>query len=443
MNLNEIIHINIKNCSCGREHVSNLCDVKVGAGAIYSITDALSALSAKKPFIISDLNTFEVAGKLCCDILDSKNIPYVSYTIPMSAPKPNEESVGSVAMHFDLSCDALIGVGSGVINDISKIIAAISGKPYIIIATAPSVDGYASATSSMDRDGLKISINSKCADFIIGDTDILKNAPMKMLLAGLGDILAKYTSICEWRIGNLVTGEYYCERVAELIRYSVKRCVENADSLLKRDKTAVKEVFEALVISGVAMNISGVSRPASGVEHYFSHLWDMRSLEFNAPCELHGLQCASGFLIAERIYERLKTITPNQVKALEYKKNFDVEKHNASLKNFLGNGADTMIALAERENRYDTELHRQRLEKIINNWDKIIDIINAELLPLKEAEELFAKLGLPFVPTELSFSREELITAFKTTKDIRNKYILSSLLWDIGELDNEYLLGAI
>ena len=84
------------------------------------------------------------------------------------------------------------------------------------------MDGYASATSSMTRDGLKVSINTKAADVIIGDTDILKNAPLKMLRAGLGDMIAKYVSICEWRIASVITGEYYCEEVAQLIRDALR-----------------------------------------------------------------------------------------------------------------------------------------------------------------------------------------------------------------------------
>ncbi len=94
-------------------------------------------------------------------------------------------------MHFDSSCDCIIGVGSGVINDISKLISTVTGRKYIIVATAPSMDGYASVLSSVARDGLKISLPTRCADVIIGDTDILASAPTHMLKAGLGDMLAK------------------------------------------------------------------------------------------------------------------------------------------------------------------------------------------------------------------------------------------------------------
>jgi glycerol-1-phosphate dehydrogenase [NAD(P)+] len=84
------------------------------------------------------------------------------------------------------------------------------------------MDGYASGTSSMSLDALKVSLTSKCANVIIGDIDIMKNAPLNMLKAGLGDMMAKYVSICEWKFSNVITGEYYCERVAGLVRGAVK-----------------------------------------------------------------------------------------------------------------------------------------------------------------------------------------------------------------------------
>ena len=121
-------------------------------------------------------------------------------------PLPDEKTVGSAFMHFDQAYDGIISVGSGVLNDTGKIVSRITGRPYIIAATAPSMDGYASSTSSMERDGLKISLNTKIADVIVGDTDILKKAPDILLSAGMGDILTKYVAICEWRISHIING---------------------------------------------------------------------------------------------------------------------------------------------------------------------------------------------------------------------------------------------
>ena len=338
-------------------------------------------------------------------------------------------------MHFDGSCDLIIGVGSGVINDIGKILSSVSGRAYIIVCTAPSMDGYASATSSMSRDGLKVSLNSRCADVIIGDTDIMKQAPEHMLKAGLGDMLAKYISILEWRISSRITGEYYCERVAQLIRTALKKCVDNAEGLLKREDAAVEAVFEGLVIGGVAMAYAGTSRPASGVEHYISHVLDMRGMEFGTPTEFHGIQCAVGTLIAVKLYEKLKTVTPDREKALRYVNRFDVDAWHKDLREFLGKAAESMIALEAREKKYDKDLHKARLEVILANWQEIQGIIDEELPSSRDLELLMDTIGMPKSLSRIGTEESLLPTIFWATKDIRDKYVLSRLLWDLGLLE--------
>ena len=338
-------------------------------------------------------------------------------------------------MHYDSSCDIVIGVGSGVINDIGKIISNIADKPYIIVGTAPSMDGFASASSSMSRDGLKISLPSKCANVVIGDIDILKEAPMHMLQSGLGDMVAKYVSICEWRIANLLVGEYYCEAVAQLVRDSLKKCTDNAEGLLKRDEEAVKAVFEGLVLCGLAMNYAGLSRPASGVEHYFSHVWDMRGLEFGTKVDLHGIQCAIGTLYAAKIYDQIRNIKPDREKALKYVQSFDYPAYAEELRAFLGKGAEEMITLEQKEQKYNVEKHGPRLEKIIENWDKILKIIDEEVPSSADIAKLLDTIGAPKTAAEIGIDESIVPFTFKATKDIRDKYVVSRLAWDLGVID--------
>ncbi len=422
--------MNGRQCTCGKSH---RFDTKIysGKGMIAKVPEILASMNIQKPFLLFDPNTYKAAGMAVCALLRQ----YSSYCFDDDQPEPDEKSVGAAVMHFDPTCDCIIAVGSGVINDIGKILSNLTGKPYIIVATAPSMDGYASATSSMTRDGLKISLPSRSADVIVGDTDILCAAPMKMMKSGLGDMLAKYVSICEWRISHLITGEYYCEEVATLIRNAVKRCRDNAVGLLGREPEAVQAVFEGLVIGGVAMNYAGLSRPASGVEHYISHVLDMRGVEFGLPVEFHGIQCAVGTLIATKLYEKVLQLTPHREKALEYAAQFDVNAWHETLRTFLGKGAESMIALEEKERKYDPVLHKARLEIILSHWDEILQIIRQELPSAAELEALLDELDAPKNLSELGVDEELLPTIFRATKDIRDKYVLSRLLWDLGELD--------
>lgn len=418
-------------CECGKVHTVAVDEVVIGSGVIGRLPEFLKKYNATKPFLLADSNTFAAAGERVCKVLDN----YSKYIFEVECLEPDEKAVGSAVMHFDNSCDLIIGIGSGVINDIGKILSNITGRKYIIVATAPSMDGYASATSSMSMDGLKVSLNSRCADVIIGDTDILKNAPLKMLKAGLGDMLAKYVSIAEWRIAHIITGEYYCERVAQLIRKALKKCVDNAAGLLQREAQAVEAVFEGLVIGGVAMAYAGVSRPASGVEHYFSHIWDMRGLEFGTPADLHGIQCAVSTLQAVKLYETVKTVKPDAQKAKAYVDSFSYDVWKEQLRNFLGNSAETMIAQETREGKYNKDTHPARFAKIAENWDAILDILNAELPTSAEIEKNLRTIDISEDLRDFGVDADIAKLTFQATKDIRDKYVLSRLAWDLGIMD--------
>ena len=422
-------------CACGKTHSVAIDAVVTGSGALKRLPEFVGQYGSK-PFVVADVNTYAAAGEQVCQILRAAQIPYGSFIFREKALEPDEKAVGAAFMHYDKSCDVILGVGSGVINDICKILSNLTAKPYIIVATAPSMDGYASATSSMSRDGVKVSLNSRCADVIIGDTEILKRAPIHMLQSGLGDMLAKFVSIAEWRIAHIITGEYYCEAVAGLIRGAVKKCVDNAQGLLEREDTAVEAVFEGLVIGGVAMAYAGVSRPASGVEHYFSHVWDMRGLEFGTPVELHGIQCAMATMKAVELYEKVMEITPNWEKASAFVENFDLDAWNTELRTFLGSSAETMIALEKKEGKYRKDTHPARFRVIEKNWDAILEILRQELPAREELRKLLDTVGISRDLTTIGVDRETARQTFRATKDIRDKYVLSRLAWDLGILED-------
>lgn len=434
MVMKKMYEMNNRPCSCGREH-SFSAEVVTGKGAVRRIADYLQKNNFQKAYVLSDMNTWVAAGEQVAAVLEECSLPYTSFCFQTATLEPDEHSVGSAIMHYDTACDLIIGIGSGVINDISKIVSAVTSSAYIIVATAPSMDGYASATSSVTRDGLKISLNSRSADLIVGDTDILCNAPIKMMQAGLGDMLAKYVSICEWRLGHLITGEYYCEEVASLVRSALQRCVDNAAGLLNREETAVLAVFEGLVITGLAMKYAGCSRPASGMEHYISHSIDMRYEAFGTPLSLHGLQCAIGTLITARLYEKLLEITPDRQKALEHAAQFDLPAWHSRLHTLLGKGADTMIELEKKEHKYDLSMHRQRLERILSNWEEIRSIITEELPSAAAIEQLLDSIQAPKALSEIGTPDQLIPEIVRATKDIRDKYVFSRLAWDLGILD--------
>ncbi len=421
-------------CGCGKEHAAHLKDAVIGAGAVNETAAMVRKHGGSRVYILADKNTFAAAGERVTENLSANGVPYSLHLYGSERAEPDERMIGSAFLHFDHGCDAVMAIGSGVLNDVAKIVSKVSGLPLVTVATAPSMDGFASSTSSVIRDGLKVSVDSSCPVAVIGDTDILCESPIHMMLSGLGDMLAKFVSICEWRIGNLVTGEYYCEQVADMVRAALKACVDNAEGLLSRDPAAVKAVMEGLVLSGIAADWAGVSRPVSGVEHYFSHIWDMRALEFGAPFDLHGIQCGVGTLYALRGYEALRQTEPIRRRAVQRFAAFDRRQWEKDLRDSLGGAAEPMIAAAKISAQYDPEAFGARLYNICDRWDGILEIMDRELPSAGWLENLLRSLGAPCSVTEFGLSEEIVKPTFRFTKDIRDKYILSSLAWDMGVL---------
>lgn len=419
--------------SCGKQHFGKLKECITGENTIDALLPTLEKYGVRHPFVLCDRNTYAHAGKAGCDRLQEHGITYTLHVIERDHPAPDEKIVGETAMYWDTSCDGILVFGSGVLNDTGKIFANLTKLPYILVATAPSMDGFASATSSMEREGLKVSLPTRCPDAVIGDARILAEAPKHMIVSGIGDMLAKYVSLAEWKIAALLIGEPYCETVADMVRAALEECVKNGAAAVRGDKHAVLAVMQGLVISGLAMNYAGISRPASGMEHYISHILDMRGLAFGTPTELHGIQCGIATLMTIRAYENLQNIVPDREHALASVRSFRPEKWNEFLREKLGQGAETILAGEAKEKKYDPDKHAVRLEKILENWEQILAILR-ELPSSRELEAFMREIGHPVSFTEIGLTEQEAHDAFLMAKDIRDKYVLGRLLWDLGVL---------
>jgi glycerol-1-phosphate dehydrogenase [NAD(P)+] len=146
-----------------------------------------------------------------------------------------------------------------------------------------------------------------------------------------------------------------------------------------------------------------------------------------------------GTYIAVSLYEKLKTFTPDREKALSYVDAFDYADWCERLRKLLGAGAETMIAQEEKEGKYDKEKHAARLEVILQNWDAILQIMAEELPTAATLENLLDRLELPKKISDIGTEETLLPTILGATRDIRDKYVLSRLLWDLGISPEEAL----
>lgn len=433
--LSELLREQGYDCDCGKHHAARLKRVIIDQGALFKVSSVLRELGVSRPMVVADQNTYRVAGRQVYELLRGAGLECALYVFPQAHVEPNEFSVGQVIMNFAPGTDCMVAVGSGTINDVCKMVSRAAGTKQLVVATAPSMDGYASNSSSMISAGVKTTIYSVCPDAIIADVDVLRQAPLKMLQAGLGDMLAKYISVCEWRMSHIITGEYYCEEIAALMRRCVRRIVDAAPHLTQRSPQAVMQVIEGLIISGVAMSFAEVSRPASGLEHYFSHIWEMHSLMGRCPSELHGIQVGVGTVLTLRLFSWLRQETPDRERALRSAAAFDMAAWERDMRESFGPTAEAVIDIERRAGKHDPVKHAQRLERIIANWDELMRVVDEELPDVNAIVNLMKALQEPTLPRTLGLSDGEVISALKCSQEIRDKYILSRLLWDLGLLD--------
>lgn len=424
-------------CACGHHHACALQYLNIARGALTSVPDMLSALGSKRPFVLCDRNTYAAAGERVCALLSDAGIAHTLYVLSGEERiSPAEWEVGSAVMHYDPRCDLILAVGSGVLNDIGKVMAHAIGTRSAVVGTAPSMDGYASNSSSMEVDHVKVSLYNHAPAGILLDTDVLAQAPMRMLWAGLGDMVAKYVALCEWRISNLVTGEFYCENIAALMRAAVRRVADAAPGIPSRDPDAVGAIAEGLVIAGIAMAYAGISRPASGLEHYFSHMWEMMALERGSRYDLHGIQVGVGTLLTLKLYEKIRTIRPDTARARQHMASFDPAAWEAQVRRIFGKTADEILKIEAQTRKNDPARHAARLDNILAHWDDILRIIDEELPPLDALRSLMASTGMPLTPGDIGVSIQDTVDAFLGSRDIRDKYLSCSLLWDLGLTEN-------
>ena len=419
-------------CACGRHHdAAPLKEVIIRPGAIEDIPALLGRLGIKRPFLVYDKNTEKAAGGKVRAVLEKAGIAYESHLIPFAQIEPNEEAVGSVIMAFTGSCDGVVAIGSGVISDVCKVSSRAIGCPQVTVATAPSMDGYSSTCAAMLINGLKTSLYCRTPDAIVADVDVLCQAPMRMIQAGLGDMITKFVSLMEWHMADMINGEFFCQEVCDLVEESAKMCYEAAPYLAQRDPQAIAKLIEGLIISGIGVAFVNVSGPASGVEHYISHIWDMRNLEAGKPIELHGIQTGVNTLRILKVYEHLRGYVPDKEKALEYVRDFDWDHWEKEVRRLYGKGAQKAIENEQKAGKHEAKKHALRLERVLTQWDTLQKMICA-MPDSAFVRDLWGQTGAPLTAQEIGHDDVDLADAFEYSPEIRDKYVGSRLIWDLG-----------
>lgn len=305
-------------CSCGRHHNFSVQEMSIRKGAIEDLPKMAEPFKDGKVLVVFDNNTYKVAGKRAVELLKENgfNVKELLFDTGDDILIPDEATLGRIVQEQDLDTKLMVAVGSGVINDSVKFVTSRSGLPYIVVATAPSMDGYVADGAPIFSQGHKYSPVAHLTYGLVGDTDILQTAPDDLIQAGFGDMVGKITAIADWDLSVKANGDYRCDTCVELTNRAMKITFDTADGLPKRDPVALGNLLEGLTLTGVAMALVNISRPASGAEHMLSHFWEMDYVERGLNPNHHGIQVGVATPVIARFFELCEDILPEGVKEL-------------------------------------------------------------------------------------------------------------------------------
>ncbi len=415
MNINSILQG--VNCSCGKTHCCDIEYVYIENGAISRLKD----LCEKKTniLIVADENTFLAAGEKAEKVLWNKNVKKVIFS-GKSVLIPNEEAIEKVREELN-GMDLILGVGSGVIQDLCKYVSFFSKIPYMIVATAPSMDGYASDGAAMILKGMKETVKAGLPRAIIADTEVLKEAPMEMIKAGYGDIIGKFSALCDWKLSMTVNNEYFCQYICDTTYKMIENTLSTAKGLLERDEESVKALMEALTVVGIMMSFAGSSRPASGSEHHLSHFFEIVGIVNSELYFPHGIDVAYSTVVTCEIREKiLKSKFSDiiyRISRSEY-----IEKMNAIYKS-VANGC---IALQDKVGSYEVD----RL-KIYKEKEEEIRRILTETPSAEDIIKMLAVVGLDMREFYDLYGTEKINDAVLYAKDLKDRYTVLWLYYDL------------
>lgn len=407
-------------CECGMNHVCPIKKVVIGKEALKQLTETAEGYS--HILLVADGNTYEKAGEAVCLVLGEK----IKRKVIFNGSRllvPDERAVDGIINGADDKTDLILGVGSGVINDLCKYSSFKLGLPYQIVATAPSMDGYASVGAALILDGMKVTLNARVPEAIIADTSILAAAPMDMILSGYGDIIGKYSCLSDWELAALVRGEHICSFVLEATYGEVRRTRECAGRILQRDEEAIGVLTEALVAVGILMAYVGSSRPASGSEHHYSHFFEIVGIERGEKYLPHGLDVFYSSVATAEIREKLIGLN-----GIEKKPAPSADEYEKEIRRIYGRVANEVLALQEQ-----TGLYRERDERLSfykDNLDAVKAVLKKAPCP-EEMKSILSEVGLSYEYFTDYYGMEKLADARLFAKDLKDRYTVLWMYYDV------------
>jgi len=412
--------------------------VIIGSGAIASVTNNLTAPFDGKPvLIIADTNTFAAAGANVLARLKSSGRTALEPFIFDSNGLYAEIEYVEKLQHYLSGKDVVpVAVGSGTINDITKLAAERNGLPYMVVATAGSMDGYTAFGASISYKGAKQTFNCKAPLSVIADIDVIAAAPKKMNASGYADLIAKIPSGADWIVADALGIEPIDQVAWGLTQTSLRELVAHPSGIPSGNPDSILGLMEGLIMTGLGMQVSKTSRPASGAEHQFSHLWDNQHHTFNGSAPSHGFKVGIGSLASEALYEKILA-----KKTDDFIDDFKIisarwpqfEAIGQKIRTYFPSDELAEQMIEQSKAKYvDAEKIAERIGLLKSIWPELKGKIKNQLLGAEKLRQNLIEAGAPAKPEEIGISRDRLKLSYTQAQLIRKRYTVLDLVSESG-----------
>lgn len=416
--------------------------LRIGSGILSEVAELFNEqFPGKKAVIVADTITYKIAG-------ETVNTAFKNAGIIQEEPFIYTDShIYAEYSYVDQLIDSLktheaipVAVGSGTINDLTKLAAHLTNRQYMCVATAASMDGYTAFGASITANGAKQTFNCPAPQACLADIDIISKAPADMTASGYADLFAKITAGADWIIADSLGIEAIDPKAWSIVQDGLHDALSDPEGVRAGDPKAISNLVEGLMLGGFAMQWSKSSRPASGAEHQFSHLWNMENHLNNGEHVSHGFQVSIGTLAITALYDRILKTPLDQLNIAESCDQWPLPEESDAEALRIFKGTDfPEIGLQETKAKYSSreELAKQ-LSLLKNNWTEIRNKLSAQLVPYEEAKRRLQLVGAPTEPEQIGISRKRLRETFIRAQFIRRRFTVLDVAIRTGYL-NQWL----
>ena len=403
----------------------------LGKGVLNKIDELfMQQFPGKKAVVVADRTTWNVAGSKVSELLDKAGLLHQPPFIFDDPDLYAEYHFVDQLVDFLKTNDAIaVAVGSGTINDLTKLSSSKCGRPYMVVGTAASMDGYTAFGASITYLGAKQTFSCPAPKAMIADTDIISTAPAKMTASGYADLFAKVTAGADWIVASHLGVEPIDKTAWSIVQDGLKNALADPSGAAAGEQKAMQNLIEGLLLGGFAMQWSKSSRPASGAEHQFSHLWNMEHHTNHGEHISHGFQVSIGMLAVSAFYEQVLKTPFEQLDVETCVAAWPTPEKLAADATEMFKGTDfPQIGVQETAAKNPTpeELRRQ-LTVLKENWPALKADLEHQLLPYQEVKARLKKVGAPTEPEEIGISRERLRASFVRAQYIRRRFTVLDL----------------